>query len=101
MSSKPYMCPNIPSDDTAKAPSPKERTEVAIGHCKDCKSWGEINLMFKGSWNECTAADQLDRSVTLPENGLAVYAEILDDHGLETGLRTGPMFGCVKFQQRL
>jgi hypothetical protein len=34
----------------------------------------------------------------LTDNGIEIYAECLDDSGLEYGMKTGPNFGCNQFK---
>ncbi len=45
--------------------------------------------------------DRLDgyeeKYAAVSETGADIYVEALDDHGLEVGLKTGPMFGCAMF----
>ena len=58
--------------------------------------------MFRRSWTECEAVDFKDHAThgVKDEGSFAVYASVADDQGLETGLLTGPMFGCIKFQPK-
>ena len=60
--------------------------------CKNCKFWGHYR---KG---ECDRAGGL-----FPDNPSAsfdIVARVLDDTGLDTGLVTGPDFGCVHFAKK-
>ena len=66
-------------------------------YCKDCKYWENHTDMWKKSWNTCEAVNWVDRDEKIGENEFAVYADCSDDHGLNVGLKTGPMFGCIKF----
>ena len=68
-----------------------------MGNCKDCKFWEEHQDGRK-EWNTCEAADWVEYGDVIGESDIAIYATALDDTGLMTGLKTGPMFGCVKFQ---
>jgi hypothetical protein len=66
-------------------------------YCGDCKYWENHTDMWNKSWNTCEAAKWVDRDEKIGENEFAVYADCADDHGLNAGLKTGPMFGCIKF----
>lgn len=70
-----------------------------MGYCKDCKHW----YIASGHthWNTCEAVDSAEHDEKIPEDGFALYADALDDSGLESGLKTGPLFGCLKFQPKL
>lgn len=70
-----------------------------MGNCKDCKFW-ESHFDGRKEWHTCEAADWVDREDKIGEEGFALYAEALDDSGLMAGLKTGPLFGCIKFQPR-
>ena len=67
-------------------------------YCKDCKFW-DARFTDSGS-GDCWLSDQVEncQSAVSP-NGLAYYAHAYDDLGLESGIKTGPMFGCVNFVQ--
>ena len=62
-----------------------------MGLCKDCKYW--IN-------GECVDLD-LDtfNDMKLEGSDRALYY-IMDDSGLDCGLKTGPEFGCVRFRKK-
>lgn len=68
-----------------------------MGFCKDCKHWESHSDVRNRAWHTCSAADWVERGTEIGEDGLAIYADATDDSGLDAGLRTGPMFGCVKF----
>lgn len=71
-----------------------------MGFCKDCISWSHHCDTWKKEWNECDAVDgENDYSKKIKEDDFAIYSFAHDDSGLETGLLTGPMFGCNKFQE--
>lgn len=70
---------------------------MAIGYCKDCRFWESHTDMRNKSWNTCEAADWVDRGQKIADDGLAIYADASDDSGLEAGMKTGPMFGCIRF----
>jgi|GEM_PF-2895864 len=70
-----------------------------MGHCKDCKHW-ESHEDFRGKqWTTCEAPDWLGIADKISADGLAIFADASDDTGLNAGLKTGPMFGCVKFMK--
>jgi hypothetical protein len=69
-------------------------------NCKDCKYW-ETHTDCRGkSWSTCEAAPWVGRSYKISDDSFAIYADASDDSGLECGLKTGPMFGCIKFKAR-
>lgn len=70
------------------------------GHCKDCKYWETHVDDWNKQWTTCEAVSWVDYAEKIPEDGLAIYADANDDSGLDAGLKTGPMFGCVKFSAR-
>lgn len=73
-------------------------------YCKDCSFWehhSDTDWGLSTSWSTC----ELPVRVSYPfakinENDFVVYAGADDDSGLNAGLITGPMFGCIKFEQR-
>ena len=60
--------------------------------CKDCKYW---------SYGECVDLD-LDtfNDMKLEGSDRALYYIVMDDSGLDCGLKTGPEFGCVRFRKK-
>ena len=68
-----------------------------MGHCKDCKHWESHIDTRNRSWHTCEAANWVERDSKIGDDDLAIYADANDDSGLDAGLKTGPMFGCVKF----
>ena len=73
-----------------------------MGHCKDCRWWVNDNeLRFKKviAWNECGAIDMTTTKGVVTGAGALVYADAADDTNLSAMLMTGPMFGCVLFEQ--
>ena len=69
-----------------------------MGHCKDCKHWHVA--LGHTTWNTCEGVDSAEYDEKIPDDGFAMYASAHDDSGLESGLKTGPMFGCIKFQPK-
>lgn len=62
-----------------------------IGICKDCKFWRN---------KECIIARYVDREGRLLRDDFGIYVYARDDSGLTYALRTGPEFGCVRFQSK-
>lgn len=68
-----------------------------MGNCKDCKNWDAgafhceapswVNHFPEGQWSP-------------GEAGIALAVMASDDQGLDVGLKTGPMFGCTKFESK-
>jgi hypothetical protein len=71
-----------------------------IGHCKDCKYWKSHTDAWNKSWTECDYAAWFSREGTLNNDDFGYYADASDDQGLEAGMKTGPMFGCIKFMAK-
>lgn len=69
-----------------------------MGHCKDCKFWESHGDRRNNSWHTCELPDWVEREAKVGDDSFAIYAEAHDDSGLTAGLKTGPMFGCIKFQ---
>ena len=63
-----------------------------MGLCKDCKYW---------DYGECADID-LDtfNDMKLEGSDRALYYSVMDDSGLDCGLKTGPEFGCVRFRKK-
>ena len=70
-----------------------------MGHCKDCKYWESHSDMFNKSWMTCEAPNWVERDTKIGDADFAIFADASDDSGLTVGLKTGPMFGCIKFQK--
>ena len=67
-----------------------------MGNCKDCKYW-ETSLTTNG--HRCVY-DGTGFHDNVKESGMAEYVEVDDNTGLYVEILTGPLFGCVNFQQR-
>lgn len=65
-----------------------------MGNCKDCKWWGRVYPFV------CDIITDAYRGERMEGDSFALDAWALDDSGLECQLRTGPLFGCVKFKKR-
>ena len=71
-----------------------------MGNCKDCKHWEKHNDTRGKQWNTCEAPNWVEYSDEIADDTFAIYADASDDSGLTCGLKTGAMFGCIKFQPR-
>jgi hypothetical protein len=69
-----------------------------MGNCKDCQYWDLDTYNWNTSWSICACVDDVRYSEKIDASSFAMYADAHDDSGLEYGLKTGPMFGCVKFK---
>ena len=67
------------------------------GYCKDCQYWESHNNLH---WQTCNLPVWANYSDDIGEDNMAMYVNANDDTGLEYDLKTGPMFGCVKFKPR-
>lgn len=68
-----------------------------MGNCKDCRSWDKD--LFLCEFVEFV--DQRPLSTQKADDAdFKIAITVSDDHGLECGLKTGPMFGCVHFQMK-
>ena len=69
-----------------------------MGLCKDCKYWNKGEYWDSG---ECMDID-LDtfNDMKLEGSDRALYYSVMDDSGLDCGLKTGPEFGCVRFKKK-
>ncbi len=70
-----------------------------IGNCKDCRWWEENRDMAGNKWMTCAAVDTNYSDGAAQWNVAFVYAYARDDSGLMAELRTGPMFGCILFEE--
>lgn len=69
-----------------------------MGNCKNCEYWEAHSDLPGLQWNTCEAPNLVNRADKIEDDTFALYANAHDDSGLEWGLKTGPMFGCVKFK---
>ena len=76
-------------------------SENQFGHCKDCKFWEQHVDFYNTKWRTCEAADFADYVDQVADDAFAVYADAADDTGLVWWVKTGPMFGCVKFEPQV
>jgi len=68
-------------------------------YCKDCKHWIKRSADLCRSYAVCDAVDWLEKYADIGDDEFAVYAEALDAVDLDVDLKTGPLFGCIKFKQ--
>jgi len=61
-----------------------------MGNCKDCKYWDSYD-------QTCDGVEWVDLDSKIGDTEFAYYADANDDSGLSAGIKTGPMFGCIKF----
>jgi hypothetical protein len=70
-----------------------------MGNCKDCRSWDKDSFL-------CGAVviDMVDENpygaLSPGEMDFIIAVMVDDDQGLDAGLKTGPLFGCVQFQRK-
>ena len=67
--------------------------------CKDCKFW-ESHWDGRKTWNICQVADWVSQDYKVADDEIAYYADASDDSGLDAGIKTGPLFGCIKFEAK-
>lgn len=70
-----------------------------MGNCKDCKHWR--NALGHMTWNTCEHPDTVEHDARIAEDDFALHVDVHDDSGLTCGLKTGPMFGCLKFVSKV
>lgn len=70
-----------------------------MGNCKDCKFWDHFWQNHRTEMATCDAFGYMDIN-TKADVGAAFDLRLLDDTGLIFDFKTGPNFGCVKFQPR-
>jgi hypothetical protein len=76
-------------------------TETGLmGNCQDCLVWKERTTRLGTRFGVCDITELDDPESAIGDSDMAIFAVVHDDSGLYVGLKTGPMFGCVKFQAR-
>lgn len=70
-------------------------------YCKDCKWWEAYGLRNTATWAACGFPDWTSPGKDIAEDTMSFYATAQDDQGLDAGLKTGRMFGCLKFTQHV
>jgi hypothetical protein len=64
-----------------------------MGNCKICRYWYRPD-------HECTAVESwANMDTRVKEDNFAVAVSYSDDRGLDILFKTGPDFGCIKFQE--
>ena len=66
--------------------------------CKNCQFWLEFNYGRDGITHECSFPDWGTYNSKPEADSFTLYADALDDSGLQCGIITGPEFGCLKFK---
>lgn len=64
-------------------------------HCKDCKYWQSNGF--------CDAINNHDPGFGWKQNPdieFSIKCVVNDDSGLDVWLKTGPKFGCIRFEKR-
>ena len=66
-----------------------------MGNCKDCQHWHRIRF-------ECLqVCTNYENDQPIPEDKeFRMDVTFNDDQGLDVGLKTGPLFGCVEFEAK-
>lgn len=72
-----------------------------MGNCKDCKYWESHFDTRSKTWNTCEYPDWVNYDAKIPEDSISFYADAHDDCGLDAGIKTGSLFGCIKFIQKV
>lgn len=67
-----------------------------MGNCKDCNHWH--NAKQHPWWNTCQVPEIVKYNEKISDTGFAYYVE--SDGIVDFGIKTGPMFGCVKFEEK-
>jgi hypothetical protein len=70
-----------------------------MGNCKDCKNWGSSHTYNDEPVIHCiimwnSVPEENDASLLVEINGYPQYDDV------DVMLRTGPMFGCVRFVRK-
>jgi len=64
--------------------------KALAGYCKDCKYWNKLD-------KTCSNTEWLD----IEDCVMACYSNNEDDEpGLYEGMRVGPLFGCIHFEEK-
>lgn len=71
-----------------------------IKYCKDCKYWETHKSPDGNNWTTCVVVTLSPYDAPIAEDGFAIYAEAAEDSWLTCGIKTGPLFGCTKFEAK-
>jgi len=69
-----------------------------VNTCKTCKWWKEEEQVY--SDHAHMVCDYVDTIHNEGSSSFEVYAEALDDSGMEIALVTGPDFGCIHWEEK-
>jgi len=64
-----------------------------MNHCKDCKYWDDYD-------QTCDNATWFELEDRFEGEEFGCYADAHDDSGLSAGVKTGPMFSCIKWKSK-
>ena len=62
-------------------------------YCKDCKKWDKSD-------GECNEAYWEDRYIKVKGDDFVFFTDAHDNSGLYACVKTGPLFGCIKFKAK-
>lgn len=79
---------------------PVSLTPINTGYCKDCHYWQSHTGQNNVPWHTCQLPNWANYNEDIGRDNMAIYVDANDDSGLEYDLKTGPMFGCLKFKLR-
>ncbi len=68
-----------------------------MGHCKDCKHWLHFYDDYGRKTNFCSLADGWSAALT---DGITLVVRSDGHSDCEVKLETGPLFGCIHFNQK-
>jgi hypothetical protein len=68
-------------------------------HCKDCKFWGYVKAYGGAQASGVCGRTEWDSGSRPADDDAVMRVDAHDDSGLRAELRTGPEFGCLKFQK--
>lgn len=74
-----------------------------LPRCKNCKFWKIRRFSTLPSYGECEAVDSYDEGFGWSQNPDTLFEleyDALDDTGIWAKLKTGPEFGCIRFNKR-
>lgn len=68
-------------------------------HCKDCKFWSSVGAYGGAQASGVCGRIDWDNGSRPADDDAVLLADASDDTNLRAELRTGPEFGCLKFQK--
>ena len=69
-------------------------------NCKTCCHWSNRWSRRDGG-GECDRPKWIDDGDTVGAVDASLYVHALDDSGLDVAMITGPLFGCVQYQEKV